>query len=198
MTRSFEPLFLGRSEVLQSGGKLSITIPAPSNVPVNLFMLAWLVAWTVGGFWAAGAFVNGPTNSGSGGMGEISGRLFLGAWLCGWLFGEIAVIYQLLWSFFGYENITLDLTSLSHGWSILGFGRAKRYELVQVKNLRTAAAPSNKLSSGEDSPPMDASCIAFDYGRGTVYMANSIDAGEATSIVEKILAFNRSLRPKER
>lgn len=198
MTREFEPLFLGRSQVHQSGGKLSITIPAPSNVSVNIFLIIWLILWTIGGFWAANAFIDGPTNLGPDSPSSTGGRLFLGVWLCAWVFGEIMVTYKLLWSFFGREHITLDIVSLNHRWSILGLGQTKNYALEQVKNLRTAAAPSNVLSYNEQESPMDASSIAFDYGRGSVHMAESIDSGEANSIVEQILSFNRSLRPRER
>jgi hypothetical protein len=198
MTSNFEPVFLGRSQVTQSGGNLSIMVPAPSNLYVNIFMLIWLTAWTIGGYWAASNFASGPTNPGPDSSGFTGGRLFLGVWLCGWLYGEIAVIYQLLWSFFGREYITLDLVALNYRWSVFGVGRSKKYALGEVKNLRTAAAPSNKLRYNHQAPAMDASCIAFDYGRGSVYMAKSIDSGEANSIVEQIFAFNRLLRPKER
>jgi hypothetical protein len=197
MTHNFEPVLPGRSQVRQSGGKLSIIVPAPSNSHANIFMLIWLIGWTIGGYWAARSFAFGPTNPEPNSFSLSGGRLFLGVWLCGWLYGEIAVLYRLLWAFFGREYITLDPVALNHRWSVLGLGRTKNYALGEVKNLRTAAAPSNKLSYNRQSPAMDASCIAFDYGRGSVYMAKSIDSGEATNIVEQIFAFNRLLKPKE-
>jgi hypothetical protein len=97
--------------------------------------------------------------------------LFLGFWLCGWAFGEVAVIRELVigkfkgsslfligwlgawtvggaaaiyfwsWMIAGHEIVSLTPTLLGVRRDILGFGRSREYDLPSVKNLRIDRAP---------------------------------------------------------
>src|ERR1700719_1961236 len=104
--------------------------------------------------------------------------LFVGFWMCGWLFGECAVIktlitgkagsanlflvgwlgawtvgggyagYYWLWNVLGKELIVLGEPSLAIRSDVLGFGRVREFDLAEVRDLRVDSASSGLAKLG--------------------------------------------------
>lgn len=108
--------------------------------------------------------------------------LFMGFWMCGWLFGECAVIktlitgkagasdlflvgwlgawtvggafvgHQVLWNMVGKELIVLGVQTLAIKRDVLGFGRVREFDLTEVRDLRVDSTSSGLAKLNWGSP----------------------------------------------
>jgi len=104
--------------------------------------------------------------------------LFLGAWLVGWLLGEMTVITHLfsrspagpegllliwlifwtlgggfagyiwLWMLAGKERILMGTSTLHVKRDVLGLGRTRDYEFSKIRNLRVEPQPAGPRDAG--------------------------------------------------
>jgi hypothetical protein len=196
MAINFELPNKGQAQIRRTAVGLELTIPSTKSWLSIIGVSVWLVAWSYFGFIFIASVLgydlgtswrnNRPPQA------EVGSFLFLTIWL----FGLLAVLYQLLWSIFGFELITVGTLSLSHEWSIMGFGRKKHYDVLKIERLRTAAPRAQRKQGMGTVASTELSGISFDYGIGTVLLAKNLEVGEAQSVLDQILYQYPNLRTK--
>jgi len=148
--------------------------------------------------------------------------LFLGAWLCGWAFGEIMVIgtlfwgafipflliwligwtvgggfalYIMGWMLFGKEIISSDGTYLIIEKKVLGFSKIREYELRNIEDIRINDEV-NSIFSRRNSMAfygLSGGRIQFDYGMKTITFGINIDVAEARYLLDEVISRSISL-----
>jgi hypothetical protein len=176
-----------RSSVVDTPEGLVLSIPARRHPFALLFLPLWLVGWAFGWRMAFGQLTSS--------RGEGPPDLFLLVWLIGWTAGGVFAIWALAWSLAGREVVTLRPHELILARRILGLGRARRYDLSHVADLRASPesySPSDFRSSmrfwGVGGGP-----IAFDYGASTVRFGAGLDEAEARQLVQRLIGRQPSL-----
>jgi hypothetical protein len=175
----------GTAFVERSDSALRIVVPVKRHVFVIPFLMAWLVGWAVGEYFAVNQLLSGSQSMPTG------GNIFMIAWLFAWTMAGPCVLWQVLWMAFGSEGITVTLSHLEHQKRV--FGRAIRtriYSIKDIANLRTAPAVSNRLHGEDQQALPDASSVAFDYGRSTIVVTPAIDEAEASFLCSEIGKYN--------
>jgi len=162
-------------------GGLVFRIPSRRNVFVIGFLTLWLCGWFVGEITAPVAlFANLNKNP--------AAAAFMLFWLCGWTVGGAFAIYTWLWQVRGCEVITVSPTALSIKREVFGFGRAKHYDVAEIRELRVSPliiSPS-EARSGMSLWGLSGGALAFDYGSRTFRFGAGIDEAEARTILETI------------
>lgn len=152
-------------------------IPAPCNIPVAIFLAAWLGAWYFSERWAIQALLHGE---------EFSASLLL--WVVGWTGGGIWTAIVWLWLFAGREILTLTPGTLSLRSEVLRIGVTREFSTGEVRNLRA-------VTTGDSSPwgwsvvPRGDDGLAFDYRAQTVHFGTWLDEAEASQIINELRAF---------
>lgn len=154
---------------------------APRSGCVLGFLSVWFVGWTFGGISAIRALAGLDSL-----LHPIS--LFMLAWLAGWVLGEVAVGYFIVFMAFGSEKIVVDGQTIARYAEIFGWRLGKRYSLQDATNLR----PSGH---GDDDAR---TFIAFDHSGSTVYVGTGLNETEAERIANAIIDFEPRLRPLAR
>jgi hypothetical protein len=183
----FEPVPGARHRIEMIDGTEWITVDAACNWFVLLFLSVWLIGWTFGGITAMTQMVGA----------EGGPRLFLLVWLVLWAFGWIMAASTLAWQIGGKTRIGVMAgitgAALVYHLSMPLFARAKHYDVIQVRRLRTADSPLASLFGGIGRSPfppflpgtgINGGTIAFDYGARTVRLLPEIDEAEAGMVVE--------------
>lgn len=116
------------------------------------------------------------------------GVWFLAFWLVGWTVGGGFAIRTVLQMVGGREVLRLAEGHLCVKREVLGLGRLREYDLAHVSNLRVAPADSSPLSGSRSFPGMQPGIITFDFGASTVHVGQSIDEAEAHQIVREMKA----------
>lgn len=180
----YEPAPGMRSRVWDDPDGLLVVIPARPRWFAVVFLCVWLLGWAMGELAAVRAlFFGGEASGGS--------TLFLGCWLIGWTVGGALALYSLLWLLVGQERITLAHDALVVRKVVFGLGPAKRFDLMQVANLRVAAGESAgaNRTGGLQLPTVGGNgAIAFDDGSRTVRFGLDLDEAEAAWIVAQLSA----------
>src|SRR5262249_7494828 len=119
------PLPRGRATIEDDGLSLRVSLPPRRSVFLILFLGAWLGGW----YFGETSAIRELTTSSSGEQG------FLVFWLAGWTVGGTLALLTFLWMLFGREVIELRPDALLHRRAILGVGRTKAYDLLNIKDL---------------------------------------------------------------
>ena len=172
----------GRVQYIDSGGDLELRIKAKGLGRASIFLLAWLTGWSAGGFFAITQVI-GQIQKG----GPIAATIFLSAWLVGWGFGEVFVCYALLWSFLGREIVKYHEGMLTLKRAILGLGRGKEYNGMEVRNFRPSlmSTVGKKISLGMGN----SGNIAFDYEGVTHQFGMDLTEAEAKAVIEHVAMY---------
>ena len=94
---------------------------------------------TVLGFWLCGwAFGEVTVINQLISRGHNGGGWFLLVWLALWTIGGVSALYAFLWSLFGKERVLLSHDRLSIRREVLGLSRAREYRLADIENLRVS------------------------------------------------------------
>lgn len=178
MERPYE----GRAILQDNFTDLQITIPAKRNWLVLIFVGAWLCGWTMGEIFAIGA-ITGLL------IGKSVGGIFILFWLIAWTVGGFFAFNFFLWNLRGKELITIGQGVLILERKGALIGKARTYDLKEVKNLRVQ---DNTPDSGIFGRRNDFSAfkqtgiIRFDYGFKTIKFGDGIDEAEANYLLEKM------------
>lgn len=168
-----------RSTITRTRDELIISIPAPCNIILLLFLSVWLVAWA-----AAEVFVPWQIVSG-----KIALDTFMIGWLVGWtVFGPFA-IYSWLWMVRGKEIVRVSRDVLGIRRSVWNRGVEKQFAVEHISDLRLAADGWHPFR--EEDPPRygwDMGPIAFDYGDQTLRFGKGLRKAEAEELVDEITA----------
>jgi len=166
-----------RSKITRSRDELIITIPAPCNIGILLFLSLWLVAWAAGEVFVPWQIV----------AGEISLSTFVIAWFVGWTTAGAFGTYSWLWMVRGREivRVTRDLLGIRR--SVWSRGVERQFLVAHISDLRLAMDPSHPF--GEDDPPRYSwrqGPIAFEYHDRTVRFGQGLRKAEARERVDEI------------
>lgn len=153
-----------------------------------IFLVAWLLIWSAGGLGAGNGILSG---------GDPEGRAFLAVWLLFWLAGETFALLILSWSLAGKETVRLTPSHLEIRRAVGAIGLSKHYGLKDVRNLRVASGSFNPFDPrfALQFWGVGGGILAFDYGAGTVRLANSIDEAEAAKLAAILYERAPGLRP---
>lgn len=173
----FEPLSKPKFRVETSGAGERIVIPAGRNWFVMLFLPFWLVMWTIGGIAAMTQAFSGNDTG------------FLLVWLCFWAVGWLFAATWLGWQATGKEMLSIEGGALVRGWSILGAGRQRKYDLAHVEDLATCTPPFPYNLMRVSYPPffpISFGPLKWNYGAATIYAGGGLSEAEARMVVEHL------------
>ena len=152
---------------------LVIRIPAKRHILALIFLAFWLCGWLFGEVMVSGALFGDKSLA-------WPVRIFLIAWLSMWTWGGLSAIYTWLWQVKGCEVVTASSAFLSIRREIFGYGRIKKYDVAEIRNLRES--PYRRRNSGE------VAWLAFFYGSKTIRFGGSVEMDEAELILQKIVS----------
>lgn len=159
---------------------LRVVIPYRRSWFVSGFLGFWISGWAVAEVLVPLQFMKGDA--------PAEGASLMYAWLAVWTAGGLLAIYAWLWQVIGKEIVTVHGQTCTVRRDIAGFGFDKRYDLVQMRNLRVEPAQFNPLdiSSVLQLWGIGGGTIAFDFGSRTHRFATGLDETEASQAVTVI------------
>jgi hypothetical protein len=170
-----EPKLEYKAIVDDTGGHLRLTFPPKVHQFSLVFFMVWIVVWTYAGMINIGQFLRDP-------------NLFTVFWLAGWLAGEVFVLYVILWSFVGVEQVYVNQNSLTHSRTVFGKGLVREYDLGSVKKIRPSPLLAMPFGIGANGVfwGIAGGSIVFDYGMKSVSVGIGIESPEADFLVGKL------------
>ena len=167
----------GKAKIEKTFDGLNIIVPSRKNWFILLFGTAWLGAWFFGFVGASEVLLSSETS-------DLGADWFLIFWLFGWTVGGLAVVFLLLWWYFGQEKFITNRNEVFFEKTILGIGKKYRLDISGIKNFRTVFVNTNWLGGNLWAFwGLGAGKIKFDYGLKTYSFGLSIDEAEANHIV---------------
>ena len=178
-TRPFEPVGKERFTIEWIGREQWIVARATRSWFTLLFFSIWLVFWTLGGGLAIATLLSDP-------------QLFIALWLVGWALGWVYAAATIAWQLTGKSQVTIANGALVHGWSMLLFKRAIRYDVTLITDIRPAVFSHTPLGYHAimSFPPFlpgikgMRGSVLFDYGGRTNSVMNGLDEAEGKAIAE--------------
>ncbi|MEO0591021.1 MAG: hypothetical protein AAFZ11_10735 [Pseudomonadota bacterium] len=176
-TRPFEPVGKQRFTIEWIGREQWIVARATRSWFMLPFFSLWLLFWTLGGVAAVATLLSEP-------------HLFIALWLVGWALGWVYVAVTIAWQLTGKSQVTIANGSLVHGWSMVFFKRAKRYDVTRITDIRPAVFSHTPLGYNAmmSFPPFlpgirgMRGSVLFDYGGRTNSIMNGLDEAEGKAI----------------
>jgi hypothetical protein len=185
MTR-FEPIEDQRSRLTAIPGGIELSIPSRRNYFIAAFMAFWLCCWAFGLVAVTHQLLH-PT--------EHTPRLFLAAWLGGWILGGGFAILALSWMLAGRERVTVANDALTIRREVSALGWSRHYELSAVRNLRVVDNPLPTPFGFDRRDPFGLSSgpFVFDYGARSRTFGAGLDVAEARMLLSRMLAAKPAL-----
>lgn len=170
-----------RHKAIEKPERVVIRIPSKRNIFIFGFLSLWLCGWLIGEITVLFQFSSILKK-------DPSAAVFLIAWICGWTLGGAVAIYIWLWQLKGREIITVSPMALTIKRDVLGFGRARNFDVSEIRKLRTEQLVWSPFDfrSGLGFCGIGGGTIAFDYGFQTVRFGAGIAKPEAEMIVKMI------------
>jgi hypothetical protein len=170
-----------RYQVEVDGNGVRVTVPAPRNWFVILFLGAWFFGWIFGEAFAGAELLHPQAKT---------PLAFLGFWLLAWTAGGAVALSTLLWQLAGREVLTVRSGLFVHRVEAFGMGRTRSFDATQVRRLR-AAEWGNSIFTNQRSwfPPVAGAGygpLVFDYGARTYRFAPSLDTAEAEMLAKEL------------
>jgi hypothetical protein len=171
---------VSRITITDISGKLRIVIPCSRSWFIIGFLGFWICGWAVAEFMVSSQFLQGDA--------PPEGESFILAWFVVWTIGGLLAIYAWLWQVMGKEIVTVHGQTLTTRRDVGGFGFDKQYDLLQMRNLRTAQVGFNPLdiSSSLQLWGIGGGVIAFDYESRIVRFGAGLGEAEAKQVVTAI------------
>jgi hypothetical protein len=159
---------------------LRIVMPSSRSWFVILFLGFWICGWAVAEYMVSSQFLKGDA--------PPEGEWFMLAWFGVWTVAGLFAIYALLWQVMGKEMVAVHGQTFKTRQDIGGFGFIKKYDLVQMRDLRTTQVSFNplNLASSLQLWGVGGGIIAFDYGAKTIRFGAGLDEAEAKQVVSAI------------
>jgi hypothetical protein len=150
-----------RSRVTASSNRIEIVIPVPRAWGPILILPVFVAIWMSIGF--RQALSNGAYFF-----------FLLGAIAC------LGTLFRLFWHLAGRERIVIDASGLLTRQEIGPFGRTRRFDTGEIRNLRCSPILMNR------NHLIDPGTIAFDYGAKTYRIGGGIDEAEANDLIRQL------------
>lgn len=159
---------------------LSIIIPSKKNWFALLFGTVWLGGW-IFGFTNVSDILLSDGAKGSGAMG------FMTFWLIAWTVGGLAVIFLLLWGYFGKEIFIEDGDKVLFEKSVFGVGKKDKLDKSEIGNFRTEIGNDGWFGGNRWAFwGLGPGKIKFDYGYKTYSFGLGVDDAEANHLVNML------------
>jgi len=170
----------GKATVVEGIGEIQISIPSKKNWFALLFGTAWLGGWYFGLKSVGNMFSHDITNS------EASG--FIIFWTIGWTIGGLAIIFLLLWGYFGKEQFDYKNGNVRFSKTVFGLGVTRNLKATEIENIHSQDG-SDGWSEGNRWAfwGLGKGKIVFDYGLKTFSFGLAVDDAEATFLVNKMV-----------
>jgi hypothetical protein len=94
-----------RISIHYHSGATEIRIKSVPNRLAVFFLILWLAAWIVGGFFAVYSLLTQRHEQ----------AWFIMVWLVFWFAAVLIVLFQIMWFLFGYERVTIEDSQVSVG-----------------------------------------------------------------------------------
>jgi hypothetical protein len=173
-----------RVELTREAGVLRIGIPVPRSPGIALFLTAWLAAWALAAKMIAGELLAAHA--------PLPVRAFLAAWLAVWALAGLFILWAILWSLAGREELALDSRTLTIRHSVAGLGRSRAFALDAIESIERVPARSGPVEGVDDGArPAKGGSIRFRHGRRTYRIGNGLGGAE----LERVFAELRSRLP---
>ena len=170
-----------RTVLIGDRNRIEIHIKAPRSLPMMLITFGILSFCTFGGAVSLWSLWNGNSS--------IPIWLYI-LFQCGWLLGELAMIYIFLWQLCGQEIITLTRKTFVLKRDVLGWGKVESFGSAELENLRasTDLEPISLAATNSDHGliPMSGGTIVADILGKPYRFGIHLDKAEAQAIVEAI------------
>lgn len=171
-----------RTILIGDAQRLEIHIKAPRSIVaiVMLIITAGSLAFcTVGGVISLWSLLSGHS--------PIPILLHI-LWQCGWLVGELAMIYLFLWPLCGQEIITITRKKFVLKRDVLGWGKTESFGSAELENLRasTVQEPFSLTTNNFDNGliPLSGGTIVADVLGKPYRFGIRLDEAEALAIIE--------------
>ena len=170
----------GRALLRKNSENLEIKIPSKKNIGTIIFSLLWLVGWAYGEY-SAYEMITGSNQ-------PIFADLFMIVWFTAWTIAGFFVVYSILWSLFGEENLSVERGSFRISNKIFGVGFTRDYEINSIKKMHVDMEPEINYWSNSKRKSIfgiEKGNLSFGYGMKTIKFGKEIDEIEAEFILEK-------------
>lgn len=162
-----------------------VEIESPKLVYIIAFAPAFLVMWALGVLMV--------------GFGLLSGRAspFTLVWLLGWGVGGFSALYVLLWTLVGKEVVELEADVLSIKREVIWRGRARRYSVAGVCDMRVSTHREPFLFSRESNSDFygfGPGTVTFEYRGHTERFGIQLEEREAVTLVSRITPFLHQIK----
>jgi len=173
--------FGNRSQITRTRDGVIITIPAPANIFILLFLSVWIMAWAVGEVFIPWQIIKGaiPVDSS-----------FIFLWLAGWtIFGPFA-IYAWLWMVRGKEYVRVNPDVIGIRRSVWSRGVERQFLVADIFGLRVVDDDAWHFWREEDPPRYSwrEGPLAFEYGGTTMRFGKGLREQEAHELLDEIIA----------
>lgn len=170
-----------RISILEKEGKLSIVIFSYRRKMKNIFLIAWIIAFTLCGLLVLPEFKYAQEND---------RKIFWAVFIAFWVYFEILVLKALLWRLRGKEKIIITKDVVKIMKFVTGLERFKEYRLDQISNWKKILNDNGLISSYENAYWfVGGECIGFDYYGRDIRFGNQLDDEEAKALIGKIKYF---------
>ena len=167
-----------RIEFRETPGELQIQFTAHRNGFVLAFLSIWITGWLWGGLqnFGSAAFWERETFKG-------------GFWMLGWVAGLGFAAFNLAWSLFGREQLTLRHDRIFLRMLIGPFILTRECETSATRNWRLSPSGAREGIETRGYFWVNAGRIGFDCGERTYRFGEGINRTEALRCVELITHF---------
>ena len=166
----------GKAKIEKTFDGLNIIVPSKKNWFILLFSTAWLGGWLFGFLMVSGTLLSGTDLEGA--------DSFLVFWLIAWTVGGLAIVFLLLWGYFGQEKFLIGRNEVFFEKTVFNVGKKNRLDISEIKNFRMEAVSNNWFGGNNWAFwGIGAGKIKFDYGLKTYSFGLGIDDAEANYIV---------------
>jgi hypothetical protein len=171
---------VSRITIIDISGKLHIIIPGSRSWFIIGFLGFWICGWAVAEYMVSIQLLSGDA--------PPEGESFMLVWFVVWTVSGLLAIYAWLWQVIGKEIVAVYGQTFTTRRDVGGFGFDKKYDLLQMRDLRVAQVGFNPLdiSSSLQLWGIGGGVIAFDYGARTVRFGAGLDEAGAKEVVTAI------------
>ena len=158
---------------------VEIIISARRSPFLNIFLIAWMLAWTYGELEIINRLIEYEGDSPD---------AFIVFWACGWTLSGFLAAFIWLWNMKGEEIIRVSGDGLLRYRNYALFARLQTYRTESISNLRlTALTPNSvEMSGGMEFWGLAGGAISFDYDSGIQKLGLGIGESQASEVITAI------------
>jgi len=169
----------GKAKIFKDGQAIEVQIPTRKNWFEIGFWIVWLCGWLNAEIFGIGQVFDSDR--------AILEYLFLIVWLTFWTLAGAFTIAGLLWVLTGQEVIVIDSGIMEIGKQMVGFARAKSYDINEIRQLSLNLSRGSGIRETRNKGTIffpNRDVLKFDYGLATLKFGDGIDEAEGRLLIE--------------